>query len=84
MVDNRRTVADLTELKGKPQLSMLRYLTLEEGAAAESAGMDMASVPPELVTHPRCRKVAPSVFSMTGKIHLECGGQDGRRCAAGL
>ena len=73
MVDARRTVADLKALKGKTQLSMLRYFTLEEASAPETAGIDIASVPPELVTHPRYRKVAPSVFSMTGKTHLEYG-----------
>ena len=76
MVETRRTVADLKALKGKAQLSMLRYFTLEEAAAAETAGIDIASVPPELVTHPRYRGVAPSVFSMTGKTHLEYGSAD--------
>jgi 3-methyl-2-oxobutanoate hydroxymethyltransferase len=55
---------------------MLRYFTLDEAAAAEAAGIDIASVPPELVTDPRYREVAPSVFSMTGKTHLEYGGAD--------
>lgn len=52
---------------------MLRYFSLEEAGAAEEAGIDVASVPPELVTHPRYREVAPSVFSMTGRTHLEAG-----------
>jgi len=52
---------------------MLRYFSLEEAGAAEAAGIDVASVPPELLTHPRYREVAPSVFSMTGKTHLEAG-----------
>ena len=52
---------------------MLRYFSLEEAAAAEEAGIDVASVPPELLTHPRYREVAPSVFSMTGRTHLEAG-----------
>lgn len=67
------TVADLRAAKGTRQMTMLRYFTLDEAAAAEAAGIDIASVPPELVTHPRYRDVAPSVFSMTGKTHLEAG-----------
>jgi 3-methyl-2-oxobutanoate hydroxymethyltransferase len=69
----RPTVADLRALKGKRQLTMLRFFTLDEAEAAERAGIDVASVPPELVTHPDYRKAAPSIFSMTGKTHLEYG-----------
>lgn len=54
-------------------MTMLRYFSLDEAAAAEAAGIDIASVPPELVAHPRYRDVAPTVFSMTGKTHLEYG-----------
>jgi 3-methyl-2-oxobutanoate hydroxymethyltransferase len=64
------TVADLQALKGKRQLTMLRYFSLDEAAAAEQAGIDIASVPPEVLFDPRYRKAAPSVFSMTGKTHL--------------
>jgi 3-methyl-2-oxobutanoate hydroxymethyltransferase len=67
------TVADLRALKGRRQLTMLRYFSLDEAAAAEAAGIDIASVPPEVVLHPRYRDVAPSVFSMTGMTHLEAG-----------
>ena len=67
------TVADLRAKKGKGQLTMLRYFSLDEAAAAEEAGIDIASVPPELVTHPDYRRVAPSVFSMTGLTHLTAG-----------
>jgi len=69
----RPTVADLRAWKGTRQLAMLRYFSLEEAAAAEQAGIDVASVPPELVLHPRYREVAPAVFSMTGLTHLEAG-----------
>ena len=72
----RPTVADLRALKGKRQLTMLRYFSLDEAKAAEAAGIDIASVPPALVTNPAYRKVAPSVFSMTGKTHLESGAAD--------
>jgi 3-methyl-2-oxobutanoate hydroxymethyltransferase len=69
----RQTVADLRALKGKRQLTMLRYFSLDEAAAAEAVGIDIASVPAEVVLHPRYRDVAPSVFSMTGMTHLESG-----------
>lgn len=70
------TVADLRALKGKRQLTMLRYFSIDEAAAAEQAGIDIASVPPEVLFHPDYRKVAPSIFSMTGKTHLEAGTPD--------
>lgn len=75
---NRRrlTVADLAALKGKRQLTMLRIFTIDEAAAAEAAGIDLASAPPELVTHPRYREVAPSLFTLTGRSHLEAGSAD--------
>ncbi len=72
----RPTVADLQADKGRGQKTMLRYFTLDEAAAAEAAGIDIASVPPELLTHPRYREAAPSVFSMTGKAHPEAGTPD--------
>lgn len=72
----RPTVADLRALKGQRQLTMLRYFTLDEAAAAQAAQIDIASVPPALVTDPRYREVAPAVFSMTGKTHLEYGSPD--------
>jgi len=70
------TIADLRAAKGTRQMTMLRYFTLDEAAAAESAGIDIASVPPEVLFHPRYREVAPSVFSMTGLTHLEAGTAD--------
>jgi 3-methyl-2-oxobutanoate hydroxymethyltransferase len=69
----RPTVADLRADKGRGQKTMLRYFTLDEAAAAEVAGIDIASVPPDLVAHPRYRALAPGVFSMTGKAHPEAG-----------
>ena len=63
----RLHVSDLAALKGKRQLTMLRIFTLEEAAAAEEAGVDVVSAPPELVTHPQYRAVAPSLFTMTGR-----------------
>jgi 3-methyl-2-oxobutanoate hydroxymethyltransferase len=76
MMRKRPTVADLRALKGKRQLTMLRFFSLEEAEAAEQAGIDIVSVPPELLTHPDYRKVAPSLFSMTGKTHLEYGSRE--------
>ena len=67
------TIADLRELKGNRQLTMLRYFSLDEAVAAEAAGIDIASVPAEIVLQPRYRQVAPSIFSMTGMTHLEAG-----------
>ena len=70
------TVADLRAWKGQRQLTMLRYFSLDEAAAAEAAGIDIASVPAEIVLDPRYRTVAPTVFSMTGLTHLEMGTPD--------
>lgn len=70
------TVFDLRALKGRRQLTMLRYFSLEEAEAAEAAGIDIASVPAEVCLHPRYREVAPSIFSMTGQTHLEAGTPD--------
>ncbi len=70
------TVADLKADKGRGQKTMLRYFTLDEAAAAEAAGIDIASVPPDLVSHPRYRELAPAVFSMTGRAHTEAGTPD--------
>lgn len=78
IADGRRlpTVADLLAAKGTRQMTMLRYFSLDEAAAAERAGIDIASVPAEVALHPRYREVAPSIFSMTGLTHLECGTPD--------
>lgn len=70
------TVADLRAAKGRRQLTMLRYFSLEEAAAAEEAGIDIASVPPEILFDPAYRRLAPSIFSMTGLTHLEAGSAD--------
>ena len=76
MTRKKPTVADLKARKGKSQMTMLRYFTLDEAAAAEASGIDIASVPPALVSDLRYRSVAPSIFSMTGKTHLEYGASD--------
>ena len=61
------TVSDLRALKGQKQLTMLRYFSLDEAAAAEAAGIDIASVPAEILFHPRYRQVAPVFFLWRGK-----------------
>ena len=38
------TVADLLALKGKRQLTMLEYFSLDEAAAAEVAGIDLSLI----------------------------------------
>lgn len=72
----RMTVQDLRELRGKRQLSMLRVETLEEAEAAERAGIDMLSVPPEMVLEPTFRDAAPSVFVVPGVNFFEVGTTD--------
>jgi 3-methyl-2-oxobutanoate hydroxymethyltransferase len=67
------TVAEMKARKGRGQLTMLRIFTLDEAAAAEAAGIDVVSLPPELLTHPDYRKAGPGLFSMTGRTHLEAG-----------
>ena len=76
MTRKRPTVADLQAAKGKGQKTMLRIFTLDEAAAAEAAGIDVVSLPIELVTHPEYRRVAPTLFSMTGITHLQAGARD--------
>ncbi|MFT5345014.1 MAG: 3-methyl-2-oxobutanoate hydroxymethyltransferase [Dinoroseobacter sp.] len=72
----RPTVADLRALKGKKQLTMLRYFSIEEAAAAQAAGIDIASVPDDVIFDPQYRDAAPSVFSMAGQTHTGCGSPD--------
>ena len=65
MQDKRPTVADLLAMKGKHQLSMLRVETLEEAEAAQKAGIDLLSVPPELLG-PAFREAVPTCFTFPG------------------
>ncbi|WP_312798043.1 3-methyl-2-oxobutanoate hydroxymethyltransferase [Tianweitania sp.] len=76
MSRSRPTVADLRAIKGKRQLTMLRVMTLEEAEAAERAGVDIVSIPPELMLDPRYRDAAPSLFSMPGENFFEIGTAD--------
>lgn len=76
MRQTRPTVADLRSMKGKRQLTMLRVLTLEEAEAADRAGIDIVSVPPELICDPRYRDAAPNLFTMPGDNFFEIGTAD--------
>ena len=66
MAKKRPTVADVRANKGKYQYTMMRVENWEELAAAEAAGIDMCSVPPELVVQKQFRQVAPSIFAVPG------------------
>jgi len=61
------TVAEVFANKGKYQYSMMRVTSWDELAAAQEAGIDMCSVPPELLVDPKFRDVAPSIFAIPGK-----------------
>ena len=60
------TVADILALNGKRQLTKLRVESLDEAAAADEAGIDKRSVPPELITHRDFRTVCRSPFVVGG------------------
>lgn len=66
MARKRPTVADVRANKGKVQYTMMRTETWDEIAAAEAAGIDMVSVPPELLVQKHFRDVAPTLFAVPG------------------
>ena len=66
MTRKKPTLADIRANKGKYQYTMMRVESWDELAAAEAAGIDMCSVPPELLTQSRFRDVAPSIFAVPG------------------
>lgn len=66
MTRKRPTVADVRANKGKHQYTMMRTETWEELAAAQEAGIDMVSVPPEMLAQKHFRDVAPSLFAVPG------------------
>lgn len=76
MPRSRPTVADIRAMKGRRQYTMMRVVTLEELAAAEQAGIDMVSVPPELMLDPRFREAAPDIFAVPGMNFYEIGTAD--------
>lgn len=63
-------------MKGKRQLTMLRVMTLEEAEAADRAGVDIVSIPPDLLLNPQYRDAAPNLFSMPGDNFYEIGTHD--------
>ena len=76
MSGKRPTVADIRAMKGKHQYTMLRVETLDELEAAEKAGVEMVSVPPEMMVLPQFREIAPSVFAVPGVNFFEVGTAD--------
>jgi 3-methyl-2-oxobutanoate hydroxymethyltransferase len=76
MAKKRPTVADVRANKGKYQYTMMRVETLDELAAAEAAGIDMCSVPPEMIVLPQFRDIAPSIFAVPGMNFFEGGATD--------
>lgn len=76
MSRSRPTIADLRAIRGTRQLSMLRVLNLEEAEAAEKAGIDIVSIPPDLMLNPEYRDAAPSLFSMPGDNFYEIDGPE--------
>jgi 3-methyl-2-oxobutanoate hydroxymethyltransferase len=76
MARKRPTIADIRANKGKYQYTMMRTENWEELAAAETAGIDMVSVPPEMMVDPNFRNVAPSLFAVPGMNYYEGGNTD--------
>ena len=66
MTRKRPTIADVRANKGKHQYTMMRTETWEELAAAQEAGIDMVSVPPDMLAQKHFREVAPSLFAVPG------------------
>ena len=67
------TVADLLANRGKHQYAMLRVETIDEAAAAQTAGVEIFSIPPAMIHNPRFRQVAPSAFTFPGENFFEIG-----------
>lgn len=66
MPRKRPTVADVRANKGKHQYTMMRVESWDELAAAEASGIEMVSVPPEMLLEKQFRDVAPSLFAVPG------------------
>lgn len=66
MTKKRPTIAEIRANKGKVQYTMMRVTDWDELAAAEAAGIDMCSVPPEMLAGKQFREVAPSIFAVPG------------------
>jgi 3-methyl-2-oxobutanoate hydroxymethyltransferase len=68
MKNSRLTVADLRDLKGKRQLSMLFVDTPDEAAAAAAAGIDILSIIQPVWT-PEMRAAAGNCFVQVGLLY---------------
>ena len=66
MPKKRPTIADVRAHKGKYQYTMMRVESWDELAAAEAAGIDMCSVPPEMLAQKKFRDIGPSIFAVPG------------------
>ena len=66
MAKKRPTIAEIRANKGRHQYTMMRVENWEELAAAEAAGIDMVSVPPEMLLEKQFRAVAPTLFAVPG------------------
>jgi 3-methyl-2-oxobutanoate hydroxymethyltransferase len=66
MAKKKPTVADVRANKGKYQYTMMRTESWDELAAAQAAGIDMVSVPPEMLVEKHFRDVAPTLFAVPG------------------
>lgn len=69
----RPTVADLLAARGRHQFAMLRVETLDEAEAAETAGVELLSVPPALIFDRRFREAAPNAFAIPGENFYDIG-----------
>lgn len=76
MTRKRPTVADVRAMKGRYQYTMLRVETMQELEAAELAGIDMVSVPPDLMCDPEFRDAAPGLFAVPGLDYFDVGTTD--------
>ena len=76
MTRKKPTVADVRANKGKYQYTMMRTETWDELAAAEAAGIDMVSVPPDMLMQKHFRDVAPTLFAVPGRSLYEGGTED--------
>ena len=76
MTRKRPTVADVRAMKGKYQYTMLRVESMQEAEAAELAGIDMVSVPPDLMCDPEFRDAAPRLFAVPGLNYFDVGTTD--------
>ncbi len=76
MRSQRLTVADIRSQKGRHQFTMVRTADWPSLEAAQKAGVEMVSVPPEMMVDPRFREIAPTVFAVPGVNFFELGTAD--------